>query len=91
MSVWGMNTCARPSLNSTRPSRASGFGTTSLPPGTVRRSKIVAAVQANAEVPDLMDIGGNQVNYYYNNGTLQDLTEWAKAQAVVRRDGRRPR
>ena len=42
--------------------------------------KIIAAVQANAEVPDIIDIGGNQVNQYYNNGTMQDLTEWAKAQ-----------
>jgi ABC-type glycerol-3-phosphate transport system substrate-binding protein len=42
--------------------------------------KIVAAVQAGAEVPDLMDIVGTQVNNYYKNGTMQDLTEWAKAQ-----------
>ena len=42
--------------------------------------KIIAAVQANAEVPDIIDMGGNQVNQYYNNGTMQDLTEWAKAQ-----------
>jgi ABC-type glycerol-3-phosphate transport system substrate-binding protein len=43
--------------------------------------KIVAAVQAGAEVPDLMDIVGTQVNNYYKNGTMQDLTEWAKAQS----------
>jgi multiple sugar transport system substrate-binding protein len=43
-------------------------------------SKIVAAVQAGAEVPDLIDIGSDSVNFYYNNGTMQDLTEWAKAQ-----------
>jgi multiple sugar transport system substrate-binding protein len=43
-------------------------------------AKIVAAVQANAEVPDLIDLQGAQVNLYYKNGTMQDLTEWAKAQ-----------
>jgi ABC-type glycerol-3-phosphate transport system substrate-binding protein len=43
-------------------------------------AKIVAAVQASAEVPDLIDVQGAQVNNYYKNGTLQDLSEWAKAQ-----------
>ena len=37
-------------------------------------------MQANAEVPDLVDIGSHDVNFYYKNGTVQDLTEWAKAQ-----------
>jgi multiple sugar transport system substrate-binding protein len=44
------------------------------------QQKTVAAVQASAEVPDLIDIGGSQVNNYYLNGTMQDLSEWAKAQ-----------
>ena len=44
------------------------------------QAKLISAVQASAEVPDLIDIGGNQVNNYYKNGTLQDLTDWAKAQ-----------
>ena len=44
------------------------------------QAKMVAAVQNNAEVPDLIDLQGYQVNNYYKNGTLQDLTEWAKAQ-----------
>ena len=43
-------------------------------------AKIVAAVQAGAEVPDLMDMQSAYVNLYYKNGTMQDLTEWAKAQ-----------
>ena len=43
-------------------------------------AKIVAAVQASAEVPDLIDLRVHQVNHYYKNGTMQDLTEWAKAQ-----------
>jgi multiple sugar transport system substrate-binding protein len=44
-------------------------------------AKIVAAVQAGADVPDLMDVQAAQINTYYNNGTFQDLTEWAKAQS----------
>jgi ABC-type glycerol-3-phosphate transport system substrate-binding protein len=44
-------------------------------------AKIVAAVQNGAEVPDLIDLQGYQVNNYYKNGTMQDLTEWAKAQS----------
>ena len=43
-------------------------------------SKVVAAVQAGAEVPDLVEAGSGQVNMFYNNGSVQDLTEWAKAQ-----------
>ncbi len=43
-------------------------------------AKIVAAVQAGAEVPDVMDVQAAQINTYYKNGTFQDLTEWAKAQ-----------
>jgi multiple sugar transport system substrate-binding protein len=43
-------------------------------------AKVVAAVQADAEVPDIMDMQGYQVNQYYKNGTMEDLTEWAKAQ-----------
>lgn len=43
-------------------------------------AKLVAAVQAGAEVPDLMDTGTNNVNIFYQNGTVQDLSEWAKAQ-----------
>ena len=43
-------------------------------------AKLIAAEQASAEVPDLIEVGGSNVNNYYKNGTLQDLTEWAKAQ-----------
>ena len=43
-------------------------------------AKVVAAVQAGAEVPDIVEAGGAQVNTFYNNGSVQDLTEWAKAQ-----------
>jgi ABC-type glycerol-3-phosphate transport system substrate-binding protein len=45
------------------------------------QAKLVAAVQAAAEVPDLVDLQAAQVNGYYKNGTVQDLTEWAKAQS----------
>ena len=61
MSVWATNTCARPSPSSTRPSRASGSGTISSLPGT-RKQKLVAAVQAAAEVPDIVDLQAAQVN-----------------------------
>ena len=44
------------------------------------QQKLVAAVQAAAEVPDIVDLQAAQVNGYYKNGTVQDLTEWAKAQ-----------
>lgn len=43
-------------------------------------AKLVAAVQAKAEVPDLVEAGGTEVNNFYKNGAVQDLTEWAKAQ-----------
>ncbi len=43
-------------------------------------AKLVAAVQAKAEVPDLIEAGGTEVNNFYKNGAVQDLTEWAKAQ-----------
>lgn len=43
-------------------------------------SKVVAAVLAGAEVPDIVEAGSSQVNTFYNNGAVQDLTEWAKAQ-----------
>jgi multiple sugar transport system substrate-binding protein len=46
-----------------------------------QQAKIIAAVQANAEVPDLLDGGSSYVNAFYVNGTAQDLTDWAKAQA----------
>ena len=42
--------------------------------------KLVAAVQAKAEVPDIFELVGTNLNMFYQNGTLQDLTEWAKAQ-----------
>jgi multiple sugar transport system substrate-binding protein len=43
-------------------------------------TKLVAAVQAKAETPDLVEIGGSAVALLNKNGAVQDLTEWAKAQ-----------
>lgn len=43
-------------------------------------AKVVAAVQAKAEVPDIVEAGGAEVNNFYKNGAVQDLTDWAKAQ-----------
>jgi multiple sugar transport system substrate-binding protein len=41
---------------------------------------LVAAVQAKGEVPDLSEINSPNINKFHQNGTLQDLTAWAKAQ-----------
>jgi multiple sugar transport system substrate-binding protein len=44
------------------------------------RQTIIAAVQAEGEVPDIVETASNDVNNFYTNGTMQDLTAWAKAQ-----------
>ena len=43
-------------------------------------TELVAAVQAGGEVPDLFEMGSGQLNLFYRNGVMQDLTEWAQAQ-----------
>jgi multiple sugar transport system substrate-binding protein len=43
-------------------------------------TELITAVQAGGEVPDLMHMGSSDVLAFYQNGTLQDLTEWAEAQ-----------
>ncbi|MEW5960114.1 MAG: hypothetical protein AB1801_20515, partial [Chloroflexota bacterium] len=43
-------------------------------------TELVAAVQAGGDVPDLFEGQSNMLNTFYQNGTLQDLTEWAEAQ-----------
>ena len=42
---------------------------------------IITAVQSKAEVPDLVEIGTDQINNYYKNATFQDLKPWAEAQS----------
>ncbi len=42
---------------------------------------LIAAVQAQGEVPDLVEINSGSVNQFHKNGTLQDLTAWAQAQS----------
>ncbi|MGC9397619.1 MAG: ABC transporter substrate-binding protein [Anaerolineae bacterium] len=44
-------------------------------------AELVAAVQAGGEVPDLYELNSDKLNTLYRNGALQDLTEWATAQA----------
>ena len=44
-------------------------------------TELIAAVQAAGEVPDLMHVGSSDLLSFYQNGTLQDVTEWAKAQS----------
>ena len=43
-------------------------------------AELVAAVQAGGEVPDLFEMGSAQLNLFYRNGTMQDLSAWAEAQ-----------
>lgn len=42
-------------------------------------AELIAAVQAGGDVPDVFQVAYG-VNTFYQNGTLQDLTDWAKAQ-----------
>ena len=45
------------------------------------QATIIAAVQAKGDIPDLVDIYTSDViNKYHKNGTMQDLSAWAKAQ-----------
>jgi multiple sugar transport system substrate-binding protein len=44
-------------------------------------TELITAVQAAGEVPDLMHVGSNDLLSFYQNGTAQDLTEWAEAQS----------
>lgn len=44
-------------------------------------TELITAVQVGGEVPDLMHVGSGDIVTYHQNGTLQDLTEWAQAQA----------
>ena len=45
-------------------------------------TELVAAVQAGGEVPDLFELSNTQdVIEFYQNGTAQDLMEWAQAQS----------
>ncbi len=43
-------------------------------------TELITAVQSAGEVPDLMHVGSSDLLTFYQNGTLQDLTEWAEAQ-----------
>jgi len=43
-------------------------------------TELVAAVQAGGDVPDLFEAGSGSVTTFYTNGTMQDMSEWAKAQ-----------
>lgn len=44
-------------------------------------TRLVAAVQAGGEVPDLMQAGDGSIIPFVKNGTIQDLTDWVKAQS----------
>jgi len=43
-------------------------------------AELIAAVFANADVPDIVDLGGAQIQTYVNNGALMDVTDWLTAQ-----------
>lgn len=42
-------------------------------------AKLNVAVQANGDVPDLSYVDSQQLGFFEQNGTLMDLTEWAKS------------
>ncbi len=45
-------------------------------------TELVAAAQAGGEVPDFYELSNTQdIITFYQNGTAQDLTEWAQAQS----------
>jgi len=44
-------------------------------------TELITAVDSAGEVPDLMHVGSSDIYTLYKNGTLQDLSEWAEAQA----------
>src|SRR4051812_32997305 len=43
-------------------------------------TELIAAVQAGGDVPDVMHIGTSDLLSFVQNGAVQDLTDWAKAQ-----------
>ncbi len=43
-------------------------------------AELAAASQAGGDVPDVYEILTDNINTFYRNGVLQDLTEWAQAQ-----------
>lgn len=43
-------------------------------------AELVAAVIAGGDVPDMVELGGQQTITYINNGALMDITDWMKAQ-----------
>ena len=44
-------------------------------------SEIVTAVIAGGDVPDLVEVSSSDLPSYWNNGAVQELSEWAEAQA----------
>ncbi len=43
-------------------------------------TNLVAAVQSGGEVPDLMQATNDEMIQFFKNGTVEDLTDWVKAQ-----------
>jgi multiple sugar transport system substrate-binding protein len=43
-------------------------------------TSLVAAVQAGGDVPDLMHMGSSNLPLFIKNGTVEDVTDWIKAQ-----------
>lgn len=44
-------------------------------------AELVAAVIAGGDVPDMVELGGQQTITYINNNALMDITDWVKAQS----------
>ena len=46
-------------------------------------AELAAASQAGGDVPDVYEILTDNINTFYRNGVLQDLTEWAQGTGMV--------
>lgn len=42
--------------------------------------ELIAAVQAAGEIPDVMQVGSTEMHAHLQNGSFQDIREWAEAQ-----------
>ena len=89
MSVWGTNTCATRSPSSTRPSRASGSGTTNSPLGTARQPRSSRPSRPVLRCPISWTFRVHQVNQLLQERHDAGPDRVGEGAAVVRPDGRK--